>query len=68
MSRAYKKNEATAGDTELLEALTQAEANLEERASVDGVEAQHQSYKEVRDAAKECGRKESCLLPQPIRR
>jgi hypothetical protein len=55
MITAYKKNEATASETELLEALTQAEADLKERASVDGVEVLDQSYLRVQDAAKECG-------------
>jgi Family of unknown function (DUF5677) len=54
MSKAYKKNEATAGETELLEKLTQAEVDLKERVSVDGITLD-QSYLEVRDAAKECG-------------
>jgi hypothetical protein len=55
MSTAYKKNEETAGETELLETLTRAEVDLRERASLDGVGALDQSYMRVKDAAKDCG-------------
>lgn len=55
MVTAYKKNEETVGEIELLEALSRAEVNLRERASLDGVEALDQSYMRVESAAKECG-------------
>jgi hypothetical protein len=55
LSNAYKKNDETAGETDLLNALAHAEKELRERAASEGIEALDKSYMRVDNAAEECG-------------
>jgi hypothetical protein len=47
--------EKTAQSTDWLDAFTSAERELSQRAALVGIETLDRSYKEVRDASKECG-------------
>jgi hypothetical protein len=51
-----KWGKATAQDANFLEPFTNAKQELFERAALEGIETLDGSYKQVRDAAKECGR------------